>query len=217
MQAEQICKKISRMADIKRQQEALKTEWAELEGFFLKRCQEDLADTKRKTVSYTSTGGKVTATMAEKVNITYPSYLKVIFGDAYKDAVTEDVKCKLSAPASRMLAGIWTKGYSRMTVAEVIAQLPCDDKAKQALGKKLKGANYDTDKKNLMAIGGFDEESAEQYAYFISEAAVWESFLQLMKVNNKEDPAAMDETMKLIDGAIVVEETPKVAFELSEV
>lgn len=206
--------KISRMAEIRRQQEALKSEWAELEGFFLKRCQEDLADTKRKTVSYAGAGGKVTATMAEKVNVTYPSYLKAIFGDAYGDAVTEEVKRKLSAPASRMLAGIWTGGYSRMTRAEVIAQLPCDDKSKQALGKKLKGANYDTDKKNLMALGGFDEESAEQYAWFISEAAVWESFLQLVKVNGKEDPEAVGEVMKLIDGAIVVEETPKVAFEL---
>lgn len=209
-----IQQKINRMAEIKRQQEALKAEWAKLEGFFLKQCQDDLADTKRKTVAYSSAKGKLTATLAQKINITYQSYLKRIFGEAYADAVTETVKCKLSAPASRMLAGIWTGGYSRMTRDEIISQLPCDDKTRQTLRKKLKGANYDTDRKNLMNIGGFDETSAEQYAYFIAEAVIWENFLQLMKVNDRENAEAIHEVIALIDGAIVVEQTPKVEFEL---
>jgi hypothetical protein len=113
-----------------------------------------------------------------------------------------------------MLSGLWTGGYSRMTREEVISQLPCDDKSKQVLAKKLKGANYDTDKRNLIAIGGVDDELAEQYAYFISEAAVWESFTQLMDASGRTRPEEIDEILKLIDGAIVVEETPKVAFEL---
>lgn len=209
--------KIDRMARIRRQQEALKTEWLELEGFFLERCAEDLADTKRKSVSYLSTSGRLTATMAESVKVTYPTYLKRIFGDAYKDAVTEDTKYKLSAPAARMLGGLWTNSYTEMTVAEVLAQLPTDDGTRKALAKKLKGVSYDTDKKALMAIGGFDETSAEQYAYFISEAAIWESFQRLMKVNQKEDAAAMAEVLDLIGGAVVVEETPKITLELLEV
>ncbi len=208
--------KISRMVEIKRKIDELKTEYAQLESFFLKKSEEDLADTKRKTVSYLGAGGKVTATMAEKVNVVYPSYLKGIFGEAYRDAVTEDVKHKLSAQASRMLAGMWTGDYSKTTRAEIISQLPCDETARLTLLKKLKGANFDTDKKHLMTIGGVDGDMAEQYAFFIAEAAIWESFTRLMQANGIEDADAIARVMKLIDGAIVVEETPKVTFEILE-
>lgn len=208
--------KINRMAAIKRQQASLKEEWSELEGFFLRKCQEDLADTKYKTVAYHSSGGKLSATMATKVKITWASYLKGIFGDAYSDAVIEKTEHKLSPAASRVLEGIWTKSYSRESMGDVISQLPCDDKTRKTLGKKLKGINYETDKRNLVSIGGFDEEAAGQYAYFIAEAAIWESFRQLLKVTNRESDGEMKEIIQLIDGAIVVEETPKITLELLE-
>lgn len=212
--AENIRKKIDRMAAIKSQQDALKNEWSELEAFFLQCCANDLVDTKNKSVSYMGTSGKVTATMTESVKVTWSAYLKTIFGEAYKDAVTEKTTYNLSDPAKRMLGGLWSNNYTKITVAEVVAQLPVDDKAKKLLAKKLKGAKFDTDKKNLMVIGGLDESTAEHYAYFVSEAAVWESFCRLMKVNQKETPDAIKETLELINGAVVVEETPKIALEL---
>jgi hypothetical protein len=63
-----------------------------------------------------------------------------------------------------------------------------------------------------MAIGGFAQGDAEQYAYFVSEAATWESFLQLAKVNKRSE-AEMKETLETINSAIVVEETPKIQID----
>lgn len=205
--------KVDRLIQIKGEMEKLKTEQDEIEGFFLKLCDDDLKNTKLKTVAYSGTStNRVTATMSENLKQVYPSFFREIFGSAYSDAVTEETKYKLSAPASRMLVNLWQKSYTEMTVEQVIRQLPCDDAVKTALGKKLKGANFKTDVKNLIAIAGFSKTDAEQYAYFVSEAATWESFLQLAKVNKRSD-ADMKEMLDTINSAIVVEETPKIQAE----
>lgn len=210
----EIIKKADRLAEIKQSIEKLNTEKSELEGFFLKVSEEDLRNTKLKTVAYIGTGAnRVVATMAESLKMVYPTYLKAIFGEAYKDVVTEEVKYKLSAPATRMLTGLWLNNYTRLTVAQVVNQLPVDDNTKKAIAKKVKGVKYETDKKNLMAIGGFDEKTAEEYAYFFAEAAVWENFIRLMKANEKATDEDIAKALELINGAVVVEETPKIAIE----
>jgi len=152
----EIQSKVDRLVQIKNEMEKLKAEQNELEGFFLKLCDNDLKNTKLKTVAYSGTSAnRVTATMANNLKPVYPSFFREIFGSAYSDAVTEEIKYKLSAPASRMLVNLWQKSYTKMTVEEVIQQLPCDAESKTALGKKLKGANFKTDVKSLMAIAGF--------------------------------------------------------------
>jgi len=209
----EIQSKVDRLVQIKNEMEKLKAEQNELEGFFLKLCDNDLKNTKLKTVAYSGTSAnRVTATMANNLKPVYPSFFREIFGSAYSDAVTEEIKYKLSAPASRMLVNLWQKSYTKMTVEEVIQQLPCDAESKTALGKKLKGANFKTDVKSLMAIAGFSRADAEQYAYFIAEAATWENFLQLAKINKRSE-REMKEMLDTINSAIVVEETPKIQIE----
>ena len=66
-----------------------------------------------------------------------------------------------------------------------------------------------------MAIGGFDESTAESYAYFIAEAAVWESFQRVL-VANHIDSTGADHILDQIAGACIVEETPKVMVEIRE-
>nr|WP_319487258.1 hypothetical protein [uncultured Caproiciproducens sp.] len=210
----EIQSKVDRLIHVKGEIDKLKTEQDEIEGFFLKLCDDDLKNTKLKTVAYSGTNAnKVTATMSENLKQIYPSFFKQIFGSAYSDAVTEETKYKLSAPASRMLTNLWQKSYTKMTVEQVIRQLPRSDDVKTVLGKKLKGANFKTDVKNLMTLGGFSKADAEQYAYFVSEAATWESFLQLMKVNKRDSETDMEDVMNTINSAVVVEETPKIQIE----
>lgn len=214
---DEIQKNADRLAQIKCSIAELKKEQSELEGYFLKISTDELENTKTKTVSYLGTGAnRIVATMAESLKMVYPSYLKSIFGDAYNDVVTEEIKYKLSAPATRMLIGLWSNSYTEMTVAEIISQLPVNDKTKKTLAKKVKGAKFETDKKNLISIGELDEKTAEEYAYFISEAAIWENFLRLMKINKKATSEDIAEALKLIDGAVVVEETPKITIEVGE-
>jgi hypothetical protein len=210
----EIQNKVDRLVEIKDDITKLKEEQNELEGFFLKISDDDLKNTKLKTVAYSGTkANKVTATMSENLKQVYPSFLKEIFGSAYTDAVTEEKKYKLTAPASRMLVNLWQKSYTKMTVEEVIKQLPCATETKTALKKKLKGVNFKTDVKNLMAIGGFSRSDSEQYAYFISEAATWENFLQLMNANKRNTEADRQKILERINSAIVVEETPKIQIE----
>lgn len=212
---EKLRKSVDRLVDIKQTIDRLKQEQAALEGELLLQGQNDLRDTKFKTVSYSGSTGRASVTMAESLKLVYPSFLREVFGVAYGDAITEEIKYKVSAPAARMLTGLWQGNYTEMTVAQVIDQLPANEDTKAALRKKLKGANYSNDKKNLIAIGGFDEAEAESYAYFIAEAAVWESFQRLLEANGL-DCAASEHMLNQIAGACIVEEAPKVTVEIRE-
>ena len=79
--------------------------------------------------------------------------------------------------------------------------------------KKLKGANYSTDVKNLQKIGGLDEKSAQENAYLVSEAVAWTELMRLLTLNNEtvtED--IINRAIDMIDSAVVVERTPKITF-----
>lgn len=203
-------RKIDRLVQIKDEIAALKSEQDRLESEFLLQAKQDLQDTKYRTTAYVSgSGNRVVATTARSVKITYPSRLRLIFGRAYPDAVTEQTTYKLSAPASRMLAGLWSGEYVEQTLAEAIQSLPIEDKAKKLLAKKLHGINYDGDVRNLQVIGGMDEQQAQEWAYLLQEAAVWDDFRQLLMgaPSGCNDPGHI---LDLIHGAMVVEETTKI-------
>lgn len=217
---EQLRQTVDRLLEIKAQTDRLNTEKKELEGVMLKQCQADMADTKLKSIIYHGNLGKVTATIASSLKITYPAFLKRIFGAAYEDVVTVDTNYKLSAPAARMMTGIWKGEYTEMTVAQVVDQLPCEERAKAVLKKKLRGANYETDRKNLMLIAHLTEQEVSDYAYFVSEAAIWESFQQLLAVKSSaktvegtEPPVSTETVLQQISATFVVEDTPKIALE----
>lgn len=205
---------IDRLVEIKGIMSQLKTEKDLLEARLLSAAQDKLQDTKLKSVDYCGKCGVATAIIADSVKVVYPTLLKQIFGAVYNDAVTEKHDVKLSTSAARMLAGLWLGNYTKNSVTDVISGLPCGEKEKELLSKKLKGVNYETDKKNLMAIAAFDDADASDYAFFIAEAAVWDNFCQLLKAQTSNgaapDAAAM---LKLIDAAIVVEQTPKITLE----
>lgn len=215
METNEMLQKANRMAEIKQEMAKLKLEYDGLEGYFLQLADVDLRNTKVKTISYSgSDGKKVTATMAESLKIVYPGFLKYIFGDAYADAVTEEITYKLSAPAKRMLTGLYLKNYTEMTVEEVIKQFSDDVNVQNLLKKKLRGTNFESDKKNLMAIAKLSEQQAEEYAYFIFEAAIWESFLRLMTATESNTEEGIQRALNFVDTAVVVEETPKVAVDI---
>ena len=146
-------RKIDRLVQIKDEIAALKSEQDRLENEFLLQAKQDLQDTKYKTTAYVSgSGNKVVATTARSVKITYPSRLRLIFDSTYPDEVTEQTTYKLSAPAWRMLAGLWSGEYVEQTLAAAIQSLPVEDKAKKLLTKKLHGINYGGDVRNLQVI-----------------------------------------------------------------
>lgn len=224
-QADIIQQAIDRMLDINTEIKKLKSEYDELEALLLKQSEEDLTDTKLKSVSYAGVKGEAISTTADSVKILYPTYLRKIFGAAYSDVVTEKTTYALTNSATRMVAGIWKKEYIKESFDDIIAQMNISESARETLAKKLKGTNFESDKKNLMKIGGMNEEDADRYAYFLQEAEVWDSFVNLMELtsehsmldfDNKDKETAMksriNETIKLIDTVFAVEQNPKVAL-----
>lgn len=204
---------VARMCQIKKEQAVLKDEFSTLEGTLLEAAAKDLEDTKNKTVVYQSPAGTATATMAESLKITYASYLRHIFGDAYEDVVTEKTDYKLSARASRMMTKLWLGEYIKQDFNSLVEQIPVDEKTRQVLAKKLKGVNFDTDKKTLITHGKLSVADATQYAYFLCEARIWTDFKTLLELNAADGSSNLTEAqiMKIINSAFVVEETPKIS------
>lgn len=205
--------KIDRLVEIKRESEQLKAEKDAIEAELLKSAESDLANTKYKSVSYAGTNSSVTATVADSVKITYASFLPIIFGKAYEDLTKTTTKVELTEPAKRLIAGIWTGNYdNRSTVDEVISAMALDDKAEKLVRKKCKGINYSKDVANLKAIAGYDDEQAQEYAYMLMEAAVWQQFKTLLEVNGVMTDEAVSDILDKIQAAFIVEQTPKISL-----
>ncbi len=189
-----------------------------IEAVLLVQGADDLKDTKDKSISYAdSQGNKVTYTEAVSVSVVSPAYLKQIFGDAYSDIINEDTKTDYkiaSKSLERMFAALYTGDLTRITVSEFFDQLPCGEKEKKALRKKLKGVNYEKDCAALSAVGGFSESDAKDYAYLFADAVVWS---QLMGVCQLAGMPLTDDTInsiiRSITAAIAVEETTKLRLE----
>lgn len=211
--ADIIADKIDRLADLREQQAKAKQEADIIEADLLKVAQEDLANTKYKSVKYEGNDNKLQATVSETVKITLESLLPVIFGTAYADMVKVTTKLELTTPAKRLIAGIWQGNYvSDTTVTDVITSMALDDRTAKLVSKKCKGINYQKDIDNLITIVGMTEQQAEEYAYMLMEANVWQQFDTICQVNGINTDEARAELMKKIQAAFVVEQSTKVSI-----
>lgn len=209
----EIAEKVNRLAEIKRQTAALKSESDGIEAELLKQFETDVEDTKYRTVRYSGDGAAVIANYADKVALVYPSMLKKIFGEAYSDVVTEEVTYKLSANAKRLLAALYKKEYLRGTSVDMfITRISDDNKTRKVLSKRIKGKNFDSDKNNLMKLAGLDESSASDFAYMISEAAAWQEFERLLSASGGVSDERISEVLEYVNTAVTVEETPKITI-----
>lgn len=176
---------IDRMAEIKQEIKSLNAEYDKLQAQIQLKAEAALTDTKNKSVQYSgSDGNSASVVIADSISVIAGELLPAIFGSVYPSMVSQEVKYTLKAPAKRILSAIWHKEYCEGTVAEIIEGLNCDDKAKKLLAKKVKGINFDKDKKHLIDIAQLSDEEASDTAYLISEAAAWENICAFVKVNN---------------------------------
>ena len=213
LKPEEIAVKVDKLAKIKRLQAKLKAKSETLEAELLKQFEADVENTKYRTVKYSGETANVNATYADTVKLIYPSILKTIFGAAYKDLVTEEPKYTLSSNAKRLLAALYKKEYMRdMTVERCLSQIAPDDKALKTMLKKVKGKNFEGDKKNLVTIAKVDEDVASDYAYIIAEVAAWEDFKKLLSVSGEVTDERIAKVLEYINSAITVEETPKISI-----
>ena len=207
-----LSEKVKRYAEIKAEISELKSEADGIEADILKASEADLQDTKFKSAVYSDNAGNaITVTNADNVKLVYPTMLKEIFGKAYGDVVKEDVTYTLSESAKRLLSAVYNKEYIKDgSVAKILDGLGLDDKSRKVLEKKLKGAKYETDVKNLMQLGGLDEKAAQENAYLVS---AWQNLKHLLMINNEQlTDEIVERAVDMIDSAVVVERTPKTKF-----
>lgn len=210
---DEIVAKVKELSEIKGQIAKLNERKKELEAFFLERGNVDVADTKYKSHTYADENSQaaVTYTEAQLLEIIAPNYLegalgKEVFEDFFEEETKREIKPK-DKNIERMLIGIFTGDYIRSAPEEVIAQLPCDDKAKAALAKKLKGAKFETDRNNLMKIGGLSEKDAGDYAYMFAEAVVWQTLCRIAEMSG----ADKDAIVRSINLGVSVDSSTKIA------
>lgn len=206
-------KQIDELAAIKADMGKLKERKDKLEAEIIKQCSADLENTKYKSIRYEGDVFDLTAVTAESLKVIYNSFLPTIFGKAYEDAVTEKTDYTLSAPAKRMLIGLYKGNFIRATVKEVVDQMAgvTDDERKQLL-KKCKGINYDKDVENIRKFTDLTEEDAKEYAYLIAEAAVWQDFCNLLTLNGISDETQIKDILMKIQSAFVVEDSTKISL-----
>ena len=176
---------IDRMAEIEREKSVLSAEYDRLQAVLQLDAEQKLTDTKIKSVSHTSqSGNTAVVTIADTVSVSAGELLESIFGSVSESMFTKETKYTLKAPAKRILSAVWHGEYCEGSVSEIISSLPCDDKAKKVLMKKIKGIDFDKDKKNLMNIAGLSETDASDTAYLINETAAWENICTFVKINH---------------------------------
>ncbi len=210
---DEITEKVRELSAVKAQIAKLTERKKELEAYFLERGSEDVIDTKYKSRTYADVGSQaaVTYTEAQSLEITAPNYLSEALGEnVFKDIFKEEIKREIkpqSKEIERMLIGIFTGDYIKSTPQDVISQLPCDDKAKTALAKKLKGAKFETDRDNLMKIGGLSEEDAGDYAYMYAEAVIWQTLCRIAEMSGEDKECII----KSINLGVSVDSSTKIA------
>lgn len=209
----EIIERVRELSHIKAQIAKLNERKKELEAFFLERGNVDVADTKYKSCTYADKNSQaaVTYTEAQSLEITAPNYLESALGkDVFKDFFEEETKREIKPKdknIERMLIGIFTGDYIKSSPNDVIAQLPCDDKAKAALAKKLKGAKFETDRDNLMKLGGLSEKDAGDYAYMFAEAVVWQTLCRVAEMSG----ADKNTIIRSINLGVSVDSSTKIA------
>jgi hypothetical protein len=207
-----ISKKIDELAKINKQIAELKNRKDVIEAEITKQCEDDLANTKYKSIRYSGTDAELKAVNAESLKITYASFLPFIFNKTYSDAVKESTTYKLSASATRMIIGLWKGNYIKATVADVIEQMPVSADEKKQLLKKCKGTDYDKDVQSIRKFTELSEDDAKEYAYLINEAAVWQDFQNILKLNGIKTEDEINDILMKIKSAFVVEDSTKIVL-----
>lgn len=208
-----LTQQIDELAEIKEDMAKLKERKDKIEAEIIKQCSVDLENTKYKSIHYRGTDSELTAINSESLKVTYNAFLPIIFGKAYKDAVTEKTEYALSSPAKRMLIGLYKGNFVRSTIKDVIEQMDgVTDKERAQLLKKCKGINYDKDVANIKKFTALSETDAREYAYLIAEAAVWQDFCNLLTLNGITDETVIDGILIKIQSAVVVEDGTKISL-----
>lgn len=209
-QLDEIKSKVDRYAELTKQSDEVKKELDQLKGFFEQAAEDDLKDTKNKTVEYYGSSCKITVQNAETVKPIAWSVLKTVLGDTFDDFVKYEMKYTPKDSCKTFLNNMVQGNYIEDTLENVVNRMTDNQAKRKTLLKQLKG-KYEQDKRKILRHTDLSEQEASDYAYLISEVMAYQQIRMVMEASAFK--GTLEDAVNRIKSSVIVDETVKVSFE----
>ena len=174
------------------------------------RSEEDLEDTKLKTIEYWGTNSKIVVQNSATVKPISWVVVKEVLGKTAKDFIKEETKYTLNDVAKTLLANMFKGDYIEDTLESVVERMTGDPKKQKLLMKRLKG-KYKQDMKNIIKYAELDESEASDYAFMVQEVMAYQMILRIIEASGNE--SNIEDTVAKVRSSLIVDEGVKVTLE----
>lgn len=187
-----------------------KKELDSLKAFFESKAEQELEDTKLKTIEYWGTNSKIVVQSSATVKPISWVVIKEVLGKTASDFIKEETKYTLNEVAKTLLANMFKGDYIEDTLESVIERITSDPKKQKLLMKRLKG-KYKQDMKNIIKYAELDEREASDYAFMVQEVMAYQMILRIIEASGNESD--IEEAVAKVRSSLIVDEGIKVTLE----
>ncbi|BFL06969.1 hypothetical protein [Thomasclavelia ramosa] len=201
---------VDRYAQLQATIDASKKELDSLKVFFESKAEQELEDTKLKTIEYWGTNSKIVVQSSATVKPISWVVIKEVLGKTASDFIKEETKYTLNEVAKTLLANMFKGDYIEDTLESVIERITSDPKKQKLLMKRLKG-KYKQDMKNIIKYVELDESEASDYAFMVQEVMAYQMILRIIEASGNE--SNIEEAVAKVRSSLIVDEGIKVTLE----
>ena len=201
---------VDRYAQLQATIDASKKELDSLKVFFESKAEQELEDTKLKTIEYWGTNSKIVVQSSAIVKPISWIVIKEVLGKTASDFIKEETKYTLNDVAKTLLANMFKGDYIEDTLESVIERITSDPKKQKLLMKRLKG-KYKQDMKNIIKYAELDEREASDYAFMVQEVMAYQMILRIIEASGNE--SNIEEAVAKVRSSLIVDEGIKVTLE----
>lgn len=201
---------VDRYAQLQATIDESKKELDSLKAFFESKAEQELEDTKLKTIEYWGTNSKIVVQSSATVKPISWVVIKEVLGKTASDFIKEETKYTLNEVAKTLLANMFKGDYIEDTLESVIERITSDPKKQKLLMKRLKG-KYKQDMKNIIKYAELDEREASDYAFMVQEVMAYQMILRIIEASGNESD--IEEAVAKVRSSLIVDEGIKVTLE----
>ena len=202
--------KVDRYAVLQTIIENSKKEQDSLKSFFETQAEEDLENTKLKTVEYWGSKSKIVVQNSATVKPISWVAVKEVLGKTADDFIKKETKYTLNDVAKTMLANMFKGDYIEDSLENVVSKITENKKKQNVLMKRLKG-KYKQDMKNIIKYAELDESEASDYAFMVQEVMAYQMILRIIESSGFK--GTVEEAVSKVKSALIVDEGIKVTLE----
>lgn len=201
---------VDRYAQLQATIDESKKELDSLKAFFESKAEQELEDTKLKTIEYWGTNSKIVVQSSATVKPISWVVIKEVLGKTASDFIKEETKYTLNEVAKTLLDNMFKGDYIEDTLESVIERITSDPKKQKLLMKRLKG-KYKQDMKNIIKYVELDESEASDYAFMVQEVMAYQMILRIIEASGNE--SNIEEAVAKVRSSLIVDEGIKVTLE----